>query len=110
MKDRLTSFERRIEILMFLIKEKHTTVSKIAAMISVSWRTAYSDVVFLSRYAPIYTKTGGQGGVFILEEYNNILYLYLTKDEKELLLSSKEILSTDKQKILDRILYKYSKP
>ncbi len=85
MKEKLSSFERRIEVLFHIVHNRKTTISEICTIFSICENTAYSDIVFLSRYAPIYTKTGCQGGIFLMGDFNNSLFLSLTRDEESLL-------------------------
>ena len=62
MDKQLTSFERRLEILFILMRNKKCLMTDLAFQYSVSDRTIRRDVLFLSRYAPICTKTGIGGG------------------------------------------------
>ena len=68
MKDKLSAFERRLEILFLLNKCKETTAVELAYYFAVSKDTIFRDVDFLNRYAPIYTKRGMFGGIFINDE------------------------------------------
>lgn len=107
---KLTTFERRLEILFFINHCKQTTVPQLAEMFSVCKSTVYTDIIFLSRYAPLYTKNGVHGGVFLLGEHRNDLFLYLSKDE-ETLLRSLVRQACGKEKIyLQNIIYKYAMP
>ncbi len=109
MNGKLTVFERRIEMLFMLNSRRKMTVVEFASEFSVSEDTISRDIVFLSRYAPIYTKSGIGGGVFILDGYNGIPK-YLSNEEKSLL-ERLAIASDDKdKKIIGRIIYKFSMP
>ena len=70
MKDKITAFERRIEMLFFLTKQRKSSIVELAKNYSVCRKTAYNDIMFLSRYAPIYTKGGVNGGVFLMDDYH----------------------------------------
>jgi len=85
------------------------TVTEFAAEFSVSEDTISRDIVFLSRYAPIYTKSGIGGGVFILDGYNGIPK-YLSDEEKDLLDKLVVTLDDKDTKIIQRIIYKFSMP
>ena len=76
MKDKITAFERRIEILFLLTKQRKSSIAELAKTFSVCRKTAYNDIMFLSRYAPIYTKGGVNGGVFVMDDYRNNMFLY----------------------------------
>ena len=104
------TFDRRLELLFLLYRNKHLTVSEIAEYFSVCKKTIYRDITFLSRYAPIYTKNGFYGGVFMLKDYRNELVLHLSDDEKELLNKLKLQLSGKEYTLLQNILNKYSAP
>ena len=67
MTGKLSTFERRIEILFFIISSKKVTLSELAKRFSVHKNTAYNDVAFLGRYAPIRAKSGVNGGIFLME-------------------------------------------
>lgn len=110
MDDKMTSFERRIEILFFLMRVKETTITELSKLFSVCWRTAYNDIVFLSRYAPIYTKSGNHGGVYLLEGYRNELFIYLSADEEELLIELQRELPPGKKTVIRGIIHKFSAP
>ena len=77
LKDKITAFERRIEMLFFLTKQRKSSIVELAENYSVCRKTAYNDIMFLSRYAPIYTKGGVNGGVFLMDDYRNSMFLYL---------------------------------
>lgn len=110
MKARMTTFERRIEILFVLIKWKKSSITELANMFSVCRKTAYNDLIFLSRYAPIYTKNGIGGGVFMMQDYHNEIFMYLTEDEEKVLNELIEMLDTDKKIIVKNIINKFSMP
>lgn len=111
MKDsKLTTFERRIEMLFFIVHCRQTTVPQLAQMFAVCKNTVYTDITFLSRYAPVYTKNGLHGGVFILGEYRSDLFLYLSKEEERLLrYLAEQAYGIEKQR-LQNIIHKYAMP
>lgn len=110
MKDKLTSFERRIETMFMLMQRKKVTIAELADVFSVCRNTAYNDIVFLSRYAPIYTKHGMNGGVYLLENYHSKLFLYLSKEEENLLKDLRKNLTYSEKLIMSNILNKFSMP
>lgn len=73
MDKQLTSFERRLEILFILMRNKKCSMTELAFQYSVSDRTIRRDILFLSRYAPICTKTGLNGGAFLMDGYRKEL-------------------------------------
>ena len=110
MKDGMTAFDRRIEMLFFLLKHRKTTVIELANVFSVCRKTAYNDLIFLSRYAPIYTKGGVNGGVFLMDDYRNSMFLYLSCDEEALLYRIMATLPLSEKNIVANIINKYSQP
>ena len=77
-----TTFERRIELLFYLVKKQGKKVSYIANEFDVCRMTIYRDIDFLSRYAPLYIK---QGGVHISDEYKPEILIQLSKEEEMLM-------------------------
>lgn len=104
------TFERRLEMLFLILNIKETTVPTLASYFDVSRATAYRDVLALSRYAPIYTKNGMYGGVFLLKGYQNDLKLPLSRDEENLLVKFAENSDKNDARLLRNILHKYSMP
>ncbi len=103
-------FERRMEMLFLLHNVKETTVPSLANYFSVSANTIHRDISFLSRYAPIYTRNGMYGGIFLLKGYKSDLNLHLSEDEKELLEQLAEKVNKKDARLLRNILHKYSMP
>ena len=110
LKGKITAFERRIEILFFLTKQRKSSIAELAKTFSVCRKTAYNDIMFLSRYAPIYTKGGVNGGVFVMDDYRNNMFLYLSCDEEALLYRIMTTLSAPEKNIVANIINKYSNP
>ena len=84
MKDKLSAFERRLEMLFLLNKCRETTALELSYYFAVSKDTIFRDIDFLNRYAPIYTKRGMFGGIFLNDESHKNLLLYLSDDEERL--------------------------
>ena len=82
MRDKLCVSERRTKILEFLVQKKQSTRCELATEFNVSTDTIDRDIVYLSGIAPVYTKQGNQGGVYILPEYRSYKN-YLTDEEEE---------------------------
>ena len=104
------TFERRIEMLFLLSKCKKTTVTELSFYFKVSKDTVFRDIAFLSRYAPIYTRSGKYGGVFLLKGYKSDLKLHLSTDEKELLEQLVKTSNAADARLLQNILHKYAMP
>lgn len=114
LKDKITAFERRIEMLFFLTKQRKSSIVELivelAENYSVCRKTAYNDIMFLSRYAHIYTKGGVNGGVFLMDDYRNSMFLYLSCDEESLLYRIMATLPLSEKNIVANIINKYSQP
>ena len=106
-----TCFERRMELLTFVMKNQGRTTIEIAKRFSISRTTLHKDLIFLGMYAPIYTKGGNRGGVFILDNYKQDLFMYLSKEEEALLYEMLEIVKdTRKHQLINRIISRYAMP
>ena len=85
MADKLSTFERRIEILFLLINSEKVTLSELSKRYSVHKNMVYNDIAFLGRYAPIRTESGVNGGIFIRENYHCDLFRIYQVMRKECL-------------------------
>ena len=105
------NFERRIQLLFYLLKNNSATTLELSHLFGVCRKTITRDVAYLSRYAPIYTKNGMYGGIFIMREYRSDLFVYLSKDEENLLKKILEELTDDIEIFLiNSIINRYSMP
>lgn len=109
MKDKLSAFERRLEMLFLLNKCRETTALELSYYFAVSKDTIFRDIDFLNRYAPIYTKRGMFGGIFLNDESHKNLLLYLSDDEERLLKKLSANLDNAAKYHINNILNKYSK-
>lgn len=110
MKDKLSAFERRLEMLFLLNKCRETTALELSYYFAVSKDTIFRDIDFLNRYAPIYTKRGMFGGIFFNDESRKNLLLYLSDDEERLLKKLSVNLDNAAKYHINNILNKYSQP
>ena len=76
--------ERRTKILEYIVFHKQTTRKELAEHFGVCINTIVNDIDVISISAPIYTKQGNGGGIYILPEYRSYKN-YLTDTEEELL-------------------------
>lgn len=104
------TFERRMEMLFLILNIKETTIPTLQRYFSVSENTICRDLEALSRYAPIYTRSGKYGGVFLLKGYKSDLKLHLSTDEKELLEQLVKTSNAADARLLQNILHKYAMP
>ena len=110
MTGKLSTFERRIEILLLLMKSEKVTLSELSKEYSVDKNTVYNDIAFLGRYAPIRTESGVNGGIFIRENYHCDSFRYLSSDEERVLTSIMNTLTPPDRNIVSNIINKFSMP
>lgn len=108
MLDKFCVAERRIRILNFLMLQKQTTIRELKEEFQVSKNTIVRDIEFISCIAPIYTKQGNGGGIYILPEYRSYKN-YLTDDEENFLYSLISKISNEDKRILCGIITKFTK-
>ena len=70
--DKLCTAERRTRILEFLMLYKHITIKQLSEKFGVCVNTVVNDLYTISRIAPIYTKQGNGGGIYILPEFISV--------------------------------------
>ena len=107
MKDKLSVSERRSRILEYIVLKKQTTRSELSMEFGVSLDTIDRDIVYLSGIAPVYTKQGNQGGVYILPEYRSYKQ-YLTRKEEKCLYSLMNRANNDERRTLCHIITKFT--
>lgn len=104
MKDKLRAIERKIEILKVLTVKKQSTRRELAEAFNVSVDTIARDITDISKLAPIYTKRGNQGGIYILPEYRSYRN-YLTDEQEKCLYELMEVANQPQQCILCDIIF-----
>ena len=107
MKSGWSQFDRRMEI--FSILRNTVTVKRnvLAERFSVSLTTINDDLIALNRYAPIRSKTGPYGGIFLSREYHYGRE-YLSKEERLLLKKCIENSAGENKRLFESILHKFS--
>ena len=101
--------ERRRRILEILSERRSEIVENIACEFSVSMRTIYSDIFFLSLSYPIYTVSGKYGGGIYVDEDWFLGKEYLSEKQEALLNMLKENLDGENLKVMETILNKFTK-
>ena len=109
MKADFSTFDRRMEILSILMNQKLVSRLELARRFSVSDVTIGEDITVLSRFAPIASKKGRYGGVYIIDEYKRER-VYLSYDEERLIEKLINAVSGKEQQLLYAILYKFAMP
>lgn len=108
MSEKLCLFERRIKILDFLRTHRYAKTKELAQEFNVSSHTILRDIVHLSCIAPICTKSGGGGGIFMMTDYRRYS-LYLTDDEESFLYLIMDKMDENEKKVINRIITKFTK-
>ena len=102
----MNTVHRRTEIINILIIRRHTTANELAQEFGVSIRTIQYDIQALSLGFPIYTKQGGDGGIFVGENYKPFMNT-LTTLELKVLQEMYELAEGIHKKVLFQVLRKY---
>lgn len=80
--------ERLFEMLLYLIEKKSVTASELSEHFHVSARTIYRDIDALSGAGiPVYTTTGNQGGIHLMDHYVLNKTLLTTEEQENILLA-----------------------
>lgn len=106
--DKLCVSERRSKILDFLIAKKQSTRTELSIRFNVSKNTITRDIDYISSYAPIYTKQGNQGGIYILPEYRSYKN-YLSDKEEKCLCALMNMVNQEYKQILEEIVIKFAR-
>lgn len=102
----MNTADRRAEIVSILLVRRRITAKELADEFNVTVRTIQNDIQALSLGFPIYTKQGGDGGIFVGENYKPYMNT-LTPLELKVLQEMYELAEGINRKILFQILCKY---
>ncbi len=102
----MTAADRRLEIINILAIRRRTTARELSEELGVAIRTIHKDIQNLSLKFPIYTKQGGNGGIFIGEHYKPYVNT-LSFVEVQVLRELYEAAEGIQKEVLLRILRKY---
>ena len=65
----MNTADRRAEIISILMVRRRITAKELAEEFNVTVRTIQNDIQALSPGFPIYTRQGGDGGIFVGDNY-----------------------------------------
>ena len=102
----MNTADRRAEIINILLVRRRITAKELADEFSVTVRTIQNDIQALSLGFPIYTKQGGNGGIFVGENYKPYMNT-LTTLELKVLQEMYELAEGIHKRVLFQILGKY---
>lgn len=80
----MNTADRRAEIINILLVRRRITAKELADEFHVTVRTIQNDIQALSLGFPIYTKQGGDGGIFVGENYKPFMNTLTTLELKVL--------------------------
>ena len=102
----MNTTDRRMEIINILVVRRRTTARELAEEFGVTTRTIRNDIQALSPGFPVYTQQGGDGGIFIEEDYKPYINT-LSYDELKTLRDIYGQAEGAQKKILLQIIHKY---
>ena len=102
----MNTADRRAEIINILLVRRRITAKELADEFNVTVRTIQNDIQALSLGFPIYTKQGGDGGIFVGENYKPYMNT-LTPLELKVLQEMYELAEGIHKKVLFQIICKY---
>ena len=102
----MNTSERRKNIMNILILRRKATAKELSEELGVTARTIMNDIQALSPEYPIFTRQGGNGGIFVNDDYqpyNNTL----TAEELEVLYRIYGETAGDRKRVVFQIIKKY---
>lgn len=102
----MSTADRRAEIINILLVRRRITAKELAEEFNVTVRTIHNDIQALSLGFPIYTKQGGDGGIFVGESYKPYMNT-LTPLELKILQEMHELAEGIHKKVLFQVICKY---
>ena len=102
----MNTADRRAEIINILIVRRRITAKELADEFNVTVRTIQNDIQALSLGFPIYMKQGGDGGIFVGENYKPYMNT-LTHLELKVLQEMYELAEGIHKKVLFQVICKY---
>ena len=109
LKSEYSTFDRRMEILSILMNQRLVSCLELSRRFHISEDTISRDITALSRFAPIASKKGRYGGVYIIDEYRREK-AYLSREQEKLIEKLIKKLSGKEKQLLQMVLYKFAMP
>ena len=107
--------ERRLELLKYLCRKRHSTMTQLSEMFGVSIRTIQRDIleIEMTFHVPIEVRCGNYGGgIYIIGDYS-FDRTYMHADELQLLSKIQDLLknqlSEQENILLSRMIKTYTK-
>ena len=102
----MNTADRRAEIINILLVRRRITAKELADEFNVTVRTIQNDIQALSLGFPIYTRQGGDGGIFVGDNYKPYMNT-LTPLELKVLHEMYGLADGIHKKVLFQVLRKY---
>ena len=102
----MNTADRRAEIISILMVSRRITAKELAEEFNVTIRTIQNDIQALSLGFPIYTRQGGDGGIFVGDNYKPYMNT-LTPLELKVLHEMYELADGIHKKVLFQLIRKY---
>ena len=102
----MNTADRRAEIISILMVRRRITAKELAEEFNVTIRTIQNDIQALSLGFPIYTRQGGDGGIFVGDNYKPYMNT-LTPLELKVLHEMYELADGIHKKVLFQLIRKY---
>lgn len=105
----LDLWERRVRIITELHNCRYATYQGLAIRFHVNKNTIRKDINAISRGVPIYTSSGGHGGIYVPQSWR-LGTRYLTAEQEALLWKVMDMLPVDEQNIILEIITDFAIP
>ena len=102
----MNTADRRAEIINILLVRRRITAKELAEEFNVTVRTIQNDIQALSLGFPIYTRQGGDGGIFVGDNYKPYMNT-LTPLELKVLHEMYGLADGIHKKVLFQLIRKY---
>lgn len=102
----MNTADRRAEIINILLVRRRITAKELADEFNVTVRTIQNDIQALSLGFPIYTRQGGDGGIFVGDNYKPYMNT-LTPLELKVLHEMYGLADGIHKKVLFQLIRKY---
>lgn len=102
----MNTADRRTEIISILMVRRRITAKELAEEFNVTVRTIQNDIQALSLGFPIYTRQGGDGGIFVGDNYKPYMNT-LTPLELKVLHEMYGLADGIHKKVLFQLIRKY---
>ena len=104
-----TPDDRRHKMQEYLSAKRKVTYRELAAEYGITRRTAMRDIEILTASIPLETVPGNGGGVKVMDGWHSNR-LYMSEDQKLLLIELRETLTGNKREIMESILTDFIMP